>query len=66
MTLFVGVVWVRAGDSAQRDYSTDRLLGSKYWGGLRSVCKQRSGRESSAETSGKNRTQVGILNIKMA
>lgn len=49
----------RVGDSAEWDYSTDRLLGAKFWGGLRSVCKQRSGRESSAETPGKNRTQVG-------
>lgn len=28
----------RVGDSAEWDYATDRLLGAKFWGGLRTVC----------------------------
>lgn len=52
MVLCVVSVWAhlgclvrdRVGDSAERDYPTDRLLGAQFWGGLRTVCKQRSGR----------------------
>jgi len=31
-------VWVRVGDIAERDFTTDRLHGPQYWGGLRSIC----------------------------
>lgn len=50
----------RVGDSTQRNYTSDWLHGAEFRGGICSVCKQRCGRKSSAETQGKNRTQVGL------
>ncbi len=49
----------RVVDSAQWDILCQRSNRAQYWGGVRPVRKQRSGRKSPEEASRQNRTQVG-------
>lgn len=59
--IWLVVSGTRAGDSWERDSTGDRQLWANDGGGVRSVCKQRDCRASSAQTQGKDRTQVGEI-----
>lgn len=55
------IVGNRVGDDTRRYNHSNRLHGAEYGGSFCTICRQRECRESSAETQGENRTQVGCL-----
>lgn len=61
LSMIGSIMGNRVGDDNGRYNHSNRLHGAEYGGSFCTVCRQRKCRESSAETQGENRTQVGCL-----